>query len=66
MAAAGKTVLLATEKAFAGEAVEKIAKVFEEASYTLVKLENYKAKSDLLAAVAEVDGMIIRSDNIDA
>merc|ERR1719247_1120992 len=60
------TVLLATEKAFAGEAVAKIAKVFEEASYNLVKLENYKAKTDLLAAAAEVDGMIIRSDIVDA
>lgn len=65
-ATAGKTVLLATEKAFAGEAVGKIERVFEEANYTLVKLENYKAKSDLLAAVAEVDGMIIRSDIVDA
>lgn len=65
-AAAGKTVLLATEKAFAKEAVEKIQNVFKEASYTLIPLENYKAKSDLLAAVADVDGMIIRSDIVDA
>jgi len=66
MAASGKTVLLATEKAFAAEAVDKIAKVFEEAKYTLVKLENYKAKSELLTAVADVDAMIIRSDIVDA
>lgn len=65
-AAAGKTVLLATEKAFAKEAVSKIAKVFEEANYTLIPLENYKAKSDLLSAVAGVDAMIIRSDIVDA
>jgi D-3-phosphoglycerate dehydrogenase len=65
-ATSAKTVLLATEKAFAGEAVTKIANVFEEAKYKLVKLENYKTKSDLVAAVAEVDGMIIRSDIVDA
>jgi D-3-phosphoglycerate dehydrogenase len=64
-AAAGKTVLLATEKAFAQEAVEKIKNVFKEANYTLIPLENYKAKDDLKAAVADVDGMIIRSDIID-
>jgi len=61
-----KTVLLATEKAFAGEAVAKIEKVFEEAGYVLEKLENYKDKSELLKAAAAVDGMIIRSDIVDA
>jgi len=64
-AASGKTVLLATEKAFAGEAVAKIEKVFTEAKYTLVKLENYTKKEELLEKVAEVDGMIIRSDKVD-
>jgi D-3-phosphoglycerate dehydrogenase len=66
MAAGGKTVLLATEKAFAAEAVTKIQEKFDEAKYNLVKLENYKEKSELLAAVAEVDAMIIRSDIVDA
>jgi len=61
-----RTVLLATEKAFAKEAVSKIEAVFKEANYTLVKLENYKEKSDLLTAVASADGMIIRSDIVDA
>jgi D-3-phosphoglycerate dehydrogenase len=61
-----RTVLLATEKAFAKEAVTKIEKVFEEAKYTMVKLENYKGKDDLLKAVADVDAMIIRSDIVDA
>jgi len=61
-----KKVLLATEKAFAADAVSKIQKVFSEAKYDLVKLENYKGKDELLAAVADVDAMIIRSDIVDA
>jgi D-3-phosphoglycerate dehydrogenase len=60
-----RTVLLATEKAFAAEAVAKIEAVTSEAKYTLKKLENYKSKDELLAAVAEADAMIIRSDNVD-
>eukprot|EP00408_Alexandrium_pacificum_P066207 CAMPEP_0171171812 /NCGR_PEP_ID=MMETSP0790-20130122/9404_1 /TAXON_ID=2925 /ORGANISM="Alexandrium catenella, Strain OF101" /LENGTH=317 /DNA_ID=CAMNT_0011636665 /DNA_START=75 /DNA_END=1028 /DNA_ORIENTATION=- len=61
-----RTVLLATEKAFAKDAVEKIEAAFKSANYTLKKLENYKSKDELLAAVAEVDAMIIRSDIVDA
>mmetsp|Transcript_29349 Transcript_29349/g.84313 ORF Transcript_29349/g.84313 Transcript_29349/m.84313 type:complete len:318 (+) Transcript_29349:67-1020(+) len=61
-----RTVLLATEKAFAKEAVTKIEAAFKDAGYTLQKLENYKAKDDILAAVASVDAMIIRSDIVDA
>ncbi|CAE7944377.1 serA [Symbiodinium necroappetens] len=60
-----RTVLLATEKAFAAGAVGKIESVVKEANYTLKKLENYKSKDDLLAAVADVDAMIIRSDIVD-
>jgi D-3-phosphoglycerate dehydrogenase len=61
-----RTVLLATEKAFAADAVAKIQAVFDEAKYTMKKLENYKSKDELLAAVADVDAMIIRSDIVDA
>ena len=46
-------------------AVGKIESVVKEANYTLKKLENYKSKDDLLAAVADVDAMIIRSDIVD-
>lgn len=60
-----RTVLLATEKAFAKDAVSKIEAVFQDAKYTLVKLEDYKSKSDLLTAIAEVDAVIIRSDIVD-
>merc|ERR1712176_870057 len=61
-----RTVLLATEKAFAPDAVKKIEAVLGAAKYTLKKLENYKSKDDLLAAVQGVDAMIIRSDIVDA
>jgi len=57
-------VLLATEKAFAAAAVTKIEARFKEANYELVKLENYKAKDELLAAVADAEAMIVRSDAI--
>lgn len=62
----GKTVLLATEKAFAAGAVSKIEKVFADAKYTLKKLENYKTKAELLEGIADVDAVIIRSDIVDA
>lgn len=58
----GKIVLLATEKAFAAEAVGKIEAVVAKAGYTLRKLENYKTEADLSSAVEGADAMIIRSD----
>merc|ERR1711865_284592 len=61
-----RTVLLATEKAFAAGAVAKIETATKAAGYTLKKLENYKTKDELLAAVADVDALIIRSDIVDA
>ena len=61
----GKKILLATEKPFAKIAVEGIREIFQNAGYEMVALENYKSKEDLLKAVADVDGMIIRSDIAD-
>lgn len=61
-----KKVLVATEKPFAAAAVNAIRKVVEDAGYQLVLLEKYTAKDDLLAAVADVDAIIIRSDIVDA
>jgi len=60
-----KRVLLATEKAFASEAVTEIENIARTAGYELVKLENYKSKSELLNAVKDVDAIIIRSDIVD-
>jgi D-3-phosphoglycerate dehydrogenase len=56
-------VLIATEKPFAPAAVNGIREVVEGAGYELVLLESYTDKADLLAAVADVDAIIIRSDN---
>lgn len=61
----GKKILMATEKPFAKVAVQGIQDIFKKAGYELVPLENYKAKEDLLKAVADADGMIIRSDVAD-
>jgi D-3-phosphoglycerate dehydrogenase len=61
----GKKILLATEKPFAKIAVDGIREIFKNAGYEMVPLENYKAKEDLLKAVADADGMIIRSDIVD-
>ena len=55
-------VLVATEKPFAPAAVDEIKKVVDKANYELVLLEKYSDNSELLAAVADADAMIIRSD----
>ena len=59
-------VLVATEKPFAKVAVDGIREVIEQAGYELALLEKYTAKQQLLDAVADVDALIIRSDNVDA
>ena len=59
-------VLIATEKPFAAVAVDGMREVIEGAGAELVLLEKYTAKADLLAAVADVDALIIRSDKVDA
>ena len=59
-------VLVATEKPFAAPAVAGIKKIIEGAGFELALLEKYTEKAQLLAAVADVDAIIIRSDKIDA
>ena len=59
-------ILVATEKPFAAVAVKGIREVVEAAGAELVLLEKYTEKAQLLAAVADVDGIIIRSDKVDA
>lgn len=61
-----KKILIATEKPFAAAAVEGIKKVFDEAGYDVVLLEKYTETSELLKAVEDVDGLIIRSDKVTA
>ena len=59
-------VLIATEKPFAPAAVAGIREAIEGAGNQLVLLEKYTEKAQLLAAVVDVDAIIIRSDKIDA
>jgi D-3-phosphoglycerate dehydrogenase / 2-oxoglutarate reductase len=60
-----KKVLVATEKPFAPKAVEAIRDVLDNAGYELVMLEKNTEKNQLLAAVEDVDALIIRSDKAD-
>ena len=57
-------VLLATQKPFAAAAVAEIRKVVEAGGHQLVLLEKYAEQSDLVAAAADVEAMIIRSDKV--
>ena len=59
-------VLLATQKPFAAKAVDGIVKILTEAGHEVVKLEKYAEQSDFVAAVADVDAIIIRSDKVTA
>ncbi len=59
-------VLVATEKPFAAVAVKGIQEVLDNAGIEMALLEKYSDKADLLQAVADVDGLIIRSDIVDA
>ena len=59
-------VLVATEKPFAAAAGEGIRKEVEAAGNELALLEKYTEKAQLLAAVADADALIIRSDKVDA
>lgn len=55
-------VLIATDKPFASVAVKGIRDIVEAQGYELVLLEKYTSQAELVAAVADVDAMIIRSD----
>ncbi len=59
-------VLVATEKPFAAAAVAGIRNIVETAGHTLALLEKYTSKEELLAAVADADALIVRSDKVTA
>jgi D-3-phosphoglycerate dehydrogenase len=59
-------ILIATEKPFAAAAVKGIQAAITEAGLEPVLLEKYTDKAQLLAAVADVEGLIVRSDIVDA
>ena len=57
-------VLLATVKPFAKVAVDGIQKILTEAGHEVVILEKYPDEAALIAAVADADAMIVRSDKV--
>ncbi len=59
-------VLVATQKPFAKAAVDGIRKIVEENGHTLALLEKYTENAELLAAVADADALIVRSDKVTA
>ena len=59
-------VLLATQKPFAAKAVSGIREILEAAGHELVLFEKYTEQSELVAAVADAEALIIRSDKVTA
>ena len=59
-------VLLATQKPFAAKAVSRIREILEAAGHELVLFEKYAEQSELVAAVADAEALIIRSDKVTA
>ena len=59
-------VLVATQKPFAKAAVDGIRKIVEENGHTLALLEKYPGEAELVAAVADADALIVRSDKVTA
>ena len=57
---------MATEKPFAPPAIRQIREVTGEAGHELILLENYKSPAELLAAAADADALIVRSDLVTA
>ena len=57
-------ILVATEKPFAAAAIDGIKEVFAKSGNELILLEK-GTKADLIAKVADVNGLIVRSDIVD-
>lgn len=57
-------ILVATEKPFAKEAVDGIREICANQGAELVVLEKYESVDQFYAAVADVDGLIVRSDKV--
>lgn len=59
-------VLVATQKPFAAVAVAGIKKIVEEAGHEFALFEKYTEQSELVAAAADADALIVRSDKVTA
>ena len=58
-------ILIATEKPFASDAVQKMKSLATESQFEIIMLEKYTDKSQFLEAIKDVDCLIIRSDIVD-
>ena len=59
-------VLVATQKPFSAAAVKGIKDILTGAGHQVEVLENYAEQADFVAAVADVEAIIIRSDKVTA
>ncbi len=59
-----KKVLVATVKPFAKKAVKDIENICKESGYEFILIEKYAEQNDLVAAVKDVDALIVRSDKV--
>jgi len=59
-----KKILIATEKPFAGIAVDGIKNILKNAGYEVALLEKYASVDEFYQAVADADALIVRSDKI--
>ena len=59
-------ILIATQKPFAPIAVKGIREILEQAGHSVSLLEKYEEQADFIAAVAEANALIIRSDKVTA
>lgn len=57
-------ILIATQKPFSKAAVDGIRAIIEENGHTFASLEKYTSDAELLAAVADADALIVRSDKV--
>ena len=57
-------IIVATEKPFAAQAVNEMKKVIADSGNEMILLEK-GTKDDLIKAVADADGLIVRSDIVD-
>lgn len=57
-------ILVATQKPFSAAAVAGIKDIVEKAGHEFAALEKYAEASELIAAVADADALIIRSDKV--
>ncbi|MBQ9186124.1 MAG: 3-phosphoglycerate dehydrogenase, partial [Bacteroidales bacterium] len=59
-------VLIATQKPFSAAAVAGIKDIITSNGHEVAVLEKYPEQSDLVAAVADAEALIIRSDKVTA